>query len=154
MATIIPAKPIMEPIERSNSPAIISRQAPTARMPRYADTCDQFMMPSRLNMPEPPAVIPNTTKTSTAPEIAANYGRFRMCPNRDSRRIRSSEEAAAVTVDELEVATSSDALRCPERIGFPATPMMFPSSFIRDAALVHGANVLMRERYGSIVRMT
>jgi len=34
MATIIPAKPIIEPIERSNSPAIMSRHAPTERMPR------------------------------------------------------------------------------------------------------------------------
>ena len=33
-AIIMPAKPIIEPIERSNSPAIISMQAPTAMMPR------------------------------------------------------------------------------------------------------------------------
>ena len=33
IATIIPAKPIIEPIDRSNSPAIISRHAPTASMP-------------------------------------------------------------------------------------------------------------------------
>ena len=33
IATIMPAKPIMEPIDRSNSPAIISRHAPTASRP-------------------------------------------------------------------------------------------------------------------------
>jgi len=34
MAAIMPAKPIIDPRERSNSPAIMSRQAPTAMMPR------------------------------------------------------------------------------------------------------------------------
>jgi hypothetical protein len=34
MAATMPAKPIIEPIERSNSPAIMSRHAPTAMMPR------------------------------------------------------------------------------------------------------------------------
>jgi hypothetical protein len=34
MAIIMPAKPIMEPIDRSNSPAIIKTQAPMAMMPR------------------------------------------------------------------------------------------------------------------------
>jgi hypothetical protein len=66
------------------------------------------MMPSRLNMPEPPAANPNTAKTSTAPEIEANSGRFRMCPKRDSRRMRSSAGAATAEVDELEVTAPSD----------------------------------------------
>ena len=34
IAAIIPVKPIIEPSERSNSPAIIRRQAPVATMPR------------------------------------------------------------------------------------------------------------------------
>jgi hypothetical protein len=89
-ATIMPAKPIMEPMERSNSPAIIKRHAPTARMPRYAETCDQFMTPSRLNMPELPAPMANTANTSTVPEMAANSGRPMRWPNHDSLRTRSS----------------------------------------------------------------
>ena len=34
MAATMPVNPIIEPMERSNSPAIMSRHAPTARMPR------------------------------------------------------------------------------------------------------------------------
>ncbi len=44
-AMTIPAKPIMDPTDRSNSPAIIRRQAPTAMMTNCADTTPQFMMP-------------------------------------------------------------------------------------------------------------
>src|SRR5208337_1035308 len=72
----MPANPIIEPIDKSNSPAIINRQAPIATSPRYADTCDQFMMPSRLNIPDPPAATPKIAKTSAVPAIAANSGRF------------------------------------------------------------------------------
>jgi hypothetical protein len=45
MAIIMPAKPIIEPTERSNSPAIISMQAPTAMIMNWAETTDQLMMP-------------------------------------------------------------------------------------------------------------
>jgi hypothetical protein len=38
-ATIIPLAPIIEPIERSNSPPIISRQTASERMPSSAATC-------------------------------------------------------------------------------------------------------------------
>ena len=55
----MPAKPIIEPIDRSNSPPIISSAAPTAMMPRNAATVAQLTMPSALNMPESPAASPN-----------------------------------------------------------------------------------------------
>jgi hypothetical protein len=45
MAIIMPAKPIIEPTERSNSPAIISRQAPTAMIMNWAETTDQLRTP-------------------------------------------------------------------------------------------------------------
>ncbi|MNY71331.1 hypothetical protein D3C86_2096480 [compost metagenome] len=51
----MPAKPIIEPTERSNSPAIIRRHAPTAMIMNCAETTPQFMMPSAANMPVPPA---------------------------------------------------------------------------------------------------
>src|ERR1022692_1530111 len=114
MATIMPANPIIEPIDKSNSPAIIKRQAPTAMRPRYADTCDQFMIPSRLNIPDAPAANPNTAKTSTVPEIAANSGRFKMCPNRDSRRMRSSAEGGpGVIGDDVDTAPPRDSAVLP-----------------------------------------
>ena len=42
MAMTTPAKPIMEPTERSNSPAIINKQAPTAMIANCAETTPQF----------------------------------------------------------------------------------------------------------------
>jgi hypothetical protein len=51
----IPAKPIIEPMDRSNSPAIMSSVAAAARMPISADTLRMLMMPSTLNMPLEPA---------------------------------------------------------------------------------------------------
>jgi len=54
IASIMPAKPIIEPIDRSNSPPIISSAAPTEMMPRNAATVAQLTMPSALNMPESP----------------------------------------------------------------------------------------------------
>jgi hypothetical protein len=45
IAIIMPAKPIIEPTDRSNSPAIIKRQAPTAMIMNWAETVDQLMTP-------------------------------------------------------------------------------------------------------------
>jgi hypothetical protein len=45
-AMTMPEKPIIEPTDRSNSPAIISRQAPTAMIMNCAETTPQFMTPS------------------------------------------------------------------------------------------------------------
>ena len=47
IAMIIPAAPIIEPIERSNSPPIISIEAATAMMPSWADTSRKLRMPGR-----------------------------------------------------------------------------------------------------------
>ena len=55
---MMPAKPIIEPIERSNSPAIISSATAAARMPSWAETSRKFTMPLALNRPLSPAVMP------------------------------------------------------------------------------------------------
>src|SRR5437016_5742487 len=96
IASIMPAKPIIEPIDRSNSPPIISSAAPTEMMPRNAATVAQLTMPSALNMPESPAVSRNTTNTSTAPEIEPNSGRDRKRRSAPISRTRSSVGNAAL----------------------------------------------------------
>ena len=93
----MPAKPIIEPRERSNSPAIISRHAPMEITPRYAATCIQLAMPSGWNMPEFPAVAAKIRKTSNAPEIAANSGRLSRLPKNELWRTRSSSGGALST---------------------------------------------------------
>ena len=92
-AIMIPAKPIMEPIERSNSPAIIRRQAPIAINPSWAETVLQFKIPSGANIPVPPAVRPKKTKTRTAPEMAPSSGLFSCLLRKDTSLRRSSELA-------------------------------------------------------------
>src|SRR3954471_14721203 len=94
IASIMPAKPIIEPMDRSNSPPIISSAAPTAMMPRNAATVAQLTTPSALNMPESPATSPNNTNTSTAPEIEPNSGRDRKRRSAPMSRTRSSEGGA------------------------------------------------------------
>ncbi len=56
MAMTMPAKPIIEPIDRSNSPAIISSATAAAMMPSCADTSRKLTMPFALNSPLEPAV--------------------------------------------------------------------------------------------------
>ena len=75
MAMIMPAKPIIEPTERSNSPAIINRQAPTAMMMNWAETVDQVITPSGENMPVSRAMAKKNMKTRIAPAIAPSSGR-------------------------------------------------------------------------------
>ncbi|MNI85546.1 hypothetical protein D3C73_1425500 [compost metagenome] len=70
----MPAKPIIEPMDKSNSPPIISKAAPVARMPMKAATVAQLTMPSALNIPDPPATRPNTRKTATVPDTDAASG--------------------------------------------------------------------------------
>ena len=86
----MPAKPIIEPIDRSNSPAIISSAAATAMMPRKAATVAQLTTPSALNMPELPAALPKIRKTSSAPASAPNSGRANTLRNAPTSRTRSS----------------------------------------------------------------
>ncbi len=45
IAINIPAKPIIEPTDRSNSPATMSRHAPTAMIMNWAETWLQFITP-------------------------------------------------------------------------------------------------------------
>ena len=71
----MPAKAIIEPTERSNSPPIISREAPVAMIINWAVMTVQLMMPSGRNIPVLPAVMPKNRKTRIAPAIAPNSGR-------------------------------------------------------------------------------
>ena len=76
MAMMTPAKPIIEPIERSNSPAIISSATAAARMPSWAETSRKLTMPLALNRPLLPATMAKKMKTSTVPAAAPNSGRL------------------------------------------------------------------------------
>ena len=71
---ITPAAPIIEPIERSNSPPIISIEAATAMMPSCAETSRKLMMPGAENRPEPPATMPKKMKTRMVPADRAELG--------------------------------------------------------------------------------
>ena len=48
IAIHIPAKPIMEPIDKSNSPAIINKPAPNAIIPSWAIILRLFLIPKAL----------------------------------------------------------------------------------------------------------
>ena len=87
---IIPAKPIIEPSERSNSPAIINMQAPMAMMPSWADTSIQLTMPLAENMPVSAATSPKNTNTRTVPARAPSSGRPKTRFNAFSPRTLSS----------------------------------------------------------------
>ena len=72
----MPAKPIIEPTDRSNSPATINMQAPTAMIMNCALTRLQFMMPCALNMPLSPAKMRKKVKTAMVPTIPPSSGRI------------------------------------------------------------------------------
>ena len=55
MAMTTPEKAIIEPTERSNSPAIISSAATPASRPSWAETSRKLRMPLALNIPLLPA---------------------------------------------------------------------------------------------------
>ena len=90
MAMAIPAKPIIDPTERSNSPAIINRVTGAARMPSCADTSRKLMMPLAENKPLPPATIAKKTKTRIVPATAPSSGRLSRRPKNETCLIRSS----------------------------------------------------------------
>ena len=90
IAIIVLAKPIIEPTERSNSPAIIGRQAPTSITMNWAYTNDQFSTPAALNMPESCAVSRKKAKTSTVPQIPPSSGPIKASRNRELDLTRSS----------------------------------------------------------------
>ena len=90
IAMIIPANPIIEPTERSNSPAIINRHAPTAMIINWADTTDQFNTPAGPNIPLSKAVNMKKIKTRIVPQIPPSSGRIRALRQLDIDFIRSS----------------------------------------------------------------
>jgi hypothetical protein len=81
MAIDMPAKPIIEPTDRSNSPAIISMQAPTAMIMNCAETVDQFRMPCALNMPLSAAKAKKKTNTAMVPTMPPSSGRINALRN-------------------------------------------------------------------------
>jgi hypothetical protein len=56
MATIIDAAPIVEPIDKSNSPAMSNSATGAAMMPSSAAVSSQLAVPSRETNPAPDAV--------------------------------------------------------------------------------------------------
>src|SRR5215472_3450574 len=138
IASIMPAKPIIEPIERSNSPPIMSKPAPTAMMPRKAATVAQLTMPSALNMPESPATTRKTAKTSTAPEMEPNSGRDRNRRSGPISRTRSSGEAD----DALPVAAGVE-------ISGPVMTALSRASAILPGVLLHLGDVFLRDEAGT-----
>ena len=94
IAITMPAKPIIEPTERSNSPAIISRQAPTAMIANWADTTPQFIAPSAENIPVSDATSRKKTKTRTAPQMDPSSGRTSTLRSGDISLTRSSPPSA------------------------------------------------------------
>ena len=93
MAIDMPAKPIMEPTDRSNSPATMSMQAPTAMIMNCALTWLQFMMPCALNMPLSPAKMMKNRKTAMVPMIPPSSGRISQRRNPPISLTRSSDFA-------------------------------------------------------------
>src|SRR5437879_2904675 len=87
----MPDAPIMVPIERSNSPAIISSETGTARMPSSAATCRYAAVPLAVSQPEPPATIAKKIQTATAPATAPSSG---LATSLRSMLCRSSRSSA------------------------------------------------------------
>ena len=81
IAIQIPAKPIIDPIDKSNSPPIISIAAAIAIIPRFADTSKKLSIPYALNIPVSPATIPKNINTNIAPPSAPNSGLFKSSLN-------------------------------------------------------------------------
>lgn len=98
MAIIIPAKPIMEPTDRSNSPAIINRQAPTAMIMNCAETTDQFSTPWLENIPLSAANNRKKANTAIVPMMPPSSGRIKALRKDDICLMRSSA-ACGVGVD-------------------------------------------------------
>ena len=76
IAIQIPANPIIEPIDKSNSPPIINIAAAIAIIPKFADTSKKFRAPYALNIPVSPATIPKNINTKIDPPKAPSSGLF------------------------------------------------------------------------------
>jgi hypothetical protein len=97
-AMLIPAKPIMDPTDKSNSPAIISKHAPTAIIMNCDETIDQFNTPEGENMPESPAERKKKKKTKIVPQIPPSSGRISAWRKVDLCLIRSSSAGGIASV--------------------------------------------------------
>ena len=76
IAIIIPANPIIEPTDKSNSPAIINKQTLTAKIPIKAACSVHDRTPSRENI-SPLAKKEKITKIRTTPKTGGNSGLFK-----------------------------------------------------------------------------
>ncbi len=74
-ANIRPAKAIIDPMERSNSPPIMRSAAATARMPSCEAGAMKFMIPAAVNIAGL-AVDRKKIVMSTSPDTAPNSGRL------------------------------------------------------------------------------
>jgi hypothetical protein len=90
IAMMTPAKAIIEPSDRSNSPPIISSATATARMPSWAETSRKLTVPRALNRPLSPAKTAKKNSTSTQPAAAPSSGRRRAWRAKPISRTRSS----------------------------------------------------------------
>ena len=97
----IPEKPRIEPIDRSNSPAIISSATATARIPRGAARLRieaVVAIPMKLLSA---AMIAKKTQTTTSPAIAPSSGRPRSLESAPTRRTRSSAAGGGARLPSL-----------------------------------------------------
>ena len=107
----IPEKPRIEPIDRSNSPAIINRATATARIPRGAARLRieaVVAIPTKLLSA---AMIAKKTHTTTNPAIAPSSGRPRSFESPPTRRTRSSVSAVG-SVAVVDIAGLPSQLGC------------------------------------------
>src|SRR5215471_5642675 len=111
MAMTMPANPIMEPTDRSNSPAIISSAAATAMIPSCAETSRKVTTPSMENIPLRPATIAKNNRTRIAPATAPSSGRIMSRRMRGVCLSRSSGCAEAAVMLLLPVMPSGPGLR-------------------------------------------
>ena len=97
---VMPAQPMIEPIERSNSPAIMSSATATARIPSGAAALRTAAVPSRLRNGGP-ATSANPTQTSTAAAAAPSSGRARSSLSSNPSSARAITSAAFSFVTKL-----------------------------------------------------
>ena len=86
--------PMMEPTERSNSPAIMSRATATARMPSWAATSRMVAVPLAETKPRFQARMAKTTQTMMAPNAAPISGRSRRRRQRGNCLLRAVSRIA------------------------------------------------------------
>src|SRR5207247_515931 len=73
---VMPLAAIIDPTERSNSPAIMSSETAAARMPSSEAISRYVAAPAFVKKPDPPATSEKNTQTATAPKAAPSSGRL------------------------------------------------------------------------------